>query len=192
MASRSHEEEEQAHRRGSIFSSFTLPTLPHERRNQSLRQERKSSGIAKLRRWETNAIAPIWEYRGSKEKGMQVCDISNGFDFEKHLTVPRPCTVILAAEKTNQKDPSWDAVAVTNRKHSTRGSSPHGEMPADTFHVYICSICLETFLDGDTVRETPCHHVFHARCLEWWLERYRARCPLDQVDLKKVLDEQTT
>jgi hypothetical protein len=43
---------------------------------------------------------------------------------------------------------------------------------------------LEPFQPDDFVRETPCGHVFHAGCLEWWLGKYRARCPLDQMDLR--------
>ncbi|KAI2621889.1 hypothetical protein GGS26DRAFT_253818 [Hypomontagnella submonticulosa] len=47
-----------------------------------------------------------------------------------------------------------------------------------------CSICLEVFKDYDLVRETLCSHIFHKRCLEWWLTKHWSRCPLCQNDFK--------
>ncbi|KNE61876.1 hypothetical protein AMAG_07148 [Allomyces macrogynus ATCC 38327] len=34
-----------------------------------------------------------------------------------------------------------------------------------------CSICLEDYALNDTIRELPCHHDFHAKCVQPWLER---------------------
>jgi hypothetical protein len=60
-------------------------------------------------------------------------------------------------------------------------------LPAEACQTFSeCSICLESFQDDDFVRETQCHHLYHARCLEWWLAKYRARCPLCQKDLKAL------
>jgi len=44
-----------------------------------------------------------------------------------------------------------------------------------------CSICLESFQRGDTVRELPCKHCFHRSCIDEWFKRERFRrrtCPL--------------
>mmetsp|Transcript_46734 Transcript_46734/g.117709 ORF Transcript_46734/g.117709 Transcript_46734/m.117709 type:complete len:170 (-) Transcript_46734:556-1065(-) len=50
-----------------------------------------------------------------------------------------------------------------------------------------CAICLETLEEGMDLREIPrCLHVFHAACLETWLTRGRACCPLDNLQI--VLD----
>ncbi|GJQ11770.1 hypothetical protein GpartN1_g3561.t1 [Galdieria partita] len=40
-----------------------------------------------------------------------------------------------------------------------------------------CSICLETYVDGEQLRVLPCMHQFHSLCVDKWLRRY-ARCPI--------------
>ncbi|KAL5562455.1 hypothetical protein UlMin_032202 [Ulmus minor] len=39
-----------------------------------------------------------------------------------------------------------------------------------------CSICLERFTDGDSLKRLPCQHRFHAFCLDPWI-RIRRNCP---------------
>mmetsp|Transcript_61439 Transcript_61439/g.99469 ORF Transcript_61439/g.99469 Transcript_61439/m.99469 type:complete len:225 (+) Transcript_61439:76-750(+) len=47
-----------------------------------------------------------------------------------------------------------------------------------------CAICLEDFEIARDLRTLPCcGHVFHAACLEQWLTRGRAVCPLDNFDV---------
>ncbi|KAK9071614.1 hypothetical protein SSX86_008043 [Deinandra increscens subsp. villosa] len=42
-----------------------------------------------------------------------------------------------------------------------------------------CSICLAEFRDDDTVSQlSRCHHVFHACCIERWLDRDQFTCPI--------------
>ncbi|KAL6849930.1 hypothetical protein ACP4OV_020557 [Aristida adscensionis] len=41
-----------------------------------------------------------------------------------------------------------------------------------------CVFCLSGVRDGDEVRELRCRHVFHRACLDAWLVRPRATCPL--------------
>lgn len=48
-----------------------------------------------------------------------------------------------------------------------------------------CAICLETFEDEDTVRGLVCGHVFHAECVDPWLTRRRACCPICKRDYYK-------
>ena len=42
-----------------------------------------------------------------------------------------------------------------------------------------CPICMSEYNTEDEVQRTACQHLFHAKCLEQWLERCRAkpRCP---------------
>ena len=40
-----------------------------------------------------------------------------------------------------------------------------------------CSICLETYREGETVRTIPCFHTFHAKCIDPWLSE-KAECPI--------------
>lgn len=42
-----------------------------------------------------------------------------------------------------------------------------------------CPICLADYKDQDAVRRLPCLHVFHATCLESWVDARRAVvCPV--------------
>ncbi|KAG8052445.1 hypothetical protein GUJ93_ZPchr0001g32261 [Zizania palustris] len=41
-----------------------------------------------------------------------------------------------------------------------------------------CVFCLTRVDDGEEVRDLRCHHIFHRACLDAWLVRPRATCPL--------------
>lgn len=46
-----------------------------------------------------------------------------------------------------------------------------------------CSVCLQDFQAGETVRSLPqCHHMFHLPCIDTWLLRHGS-CPLCRRDL---------
>ncbi|KAL8158372.1 hypothetical protein AgCh_002895 [Apium graveolens] len=46
-----------------------------------------------------------------------------------------------------------------------------------------CSVCLQDFQLGETVRSLPqCHHIFHVPCIDEWLVRHGS-CPLCRRDL---------
>ncbi|XP_064469289.1 uncharacterized protein LOC135383934 [Ornithodoros turicata] len=40
-----------------------------------------------------------------------------------------------------------------------------------------CCICLRTYRESDTLRQLPCGHVFHDRCVSYWLRRQQI-CPV--------------
>ncbi|GEQ70519.1 hypothetical protein JCM33374_g4197 [Metschnikowia sp. JCM 33374] len=48
-----------------------------------------------------------------------------------------------------------------------------------------CSICLEVYESDDIVRGLICGHVFHADCVDPWLTRRRACCPICKRDYYK-------
>ena len=39
-----------------------------------------------------------------------------------------------------------------------------------------CTICLETFKEGDELRSIPCNHSFHSHCINTWLSNHNS-CP---------------
>ena len=41
-----------------------------------------------------------------------------------------------------------------------------------------CSICLDDFERGETIRVLPCKHAFHSTCVDEWLVNRRAVCPV--------------
>ncbi|CAN4116744.1 unnamed protein product [Withania somnifera] len=53
----------------------------------------------------------------------------------------------------------------------------------DTGERVSCSVCLQDFQLGETVRCLPqCHHMFHLPCIDTWLLRHGS-CPLCRRDL---------
>ncbi|KAA8531986.1 hypothetical protein F0562_006872 [Nyssa sinensis] len=41
-----------------------------------------------------------------------------------------------------------------------------------------CAICLEDYKDGESLRVLPCHHEFHASCVDSWLTKWGTFCPV--------------
>lgn len=46
-----------------------------------------------------------------------------------------------------------------------------------------CTICLEDYSAGCTLRRLPCAHTFHSACVDHWLKQ-RAVCPICQRTCK--------
>ena len=53
-----------------------------------------------------------------------------------------------------------------------------------------CVICLDDFIPGSSIiRELPCHHIFHAKCIDTFLTRSSSLCPLCKRDLLVLIHE---
>lgn len=65
-----------------------------------------------------------------------------------------------------------------NSEKCTKAS--HKETLSDELHFTSgsCAICLEVIENADTVRGLLCGHVFHADCIDPWLTKRRACCPM--------------
>uniref|UniRef100_A0A7S0ZR69 RING-type domain-containing protein n=1 Tax=Noctiluca scintillans TaxID=2966 RepID=A0A7S0ZR69_NOCSC len=46
-----------------------------------------------------------------------------------------------------------------------------------------CSVCMNSFADGDEIRTLLCQHVFHKECIDTWLAR-RSECPVCRAPLR--------
>ncbi len=46
-----------------------------------------------------------------------------------------------------------------------------------------CAICLENLEDNEQIRELRCGHIYHANCLNMWVERGHHDCPLCKYDM---------
>eukprot|EP00824_Muranothrix_gubernata_P006410 TRINITY_DN18252_c0_g1_i1.p1 TRINITY_DN18252_c0_g1~~TRINITY_DN18252_c0_g1_i1.p1 ORF type:complete len:287 (-),score=41.71 TRINITY_DN18252_c0_g1_i1:49-816(-) len=71
--------------------------------------------------------------------------------------------------------PPASKVAVTNLVERTV-TQTEAESGAE------CAVCKEGFPSGQSVREMPCHHFFHAECLLQWLKRHNS-CPVCRYEL---------
>ncbi|KNE62879.1 hypothetical protein AMAG_18930 [Allomyces macrogynus ATCC 38327] len=70
--------------------------------------------------------------------------------------------------------PQRDAsiVAVPLDQDASRAATDAGEQEGFVSTTSLtCSICLEDYALNDAIRELPCHHDFHAKCVQPWLER---------------------
>ncbi|GAA0169468.1 ubiquitin-protein ligase [Lithospermum erythrorhizon] len=47
-----------------------------------------------------------------------------------------------------------------------------------------CAICLEDYNFGEKLRILPCHHKFHAPCVDAWLTSWRTFCPVCKRDAR--------
>lgn len=61
----------------------------------------------------------------------------------------------------------------------------HPELGGAT--VNSCTICLEDFEDGMTIRILPCFHRFMADCIDPWLSQ-QARCPVCKCSITDVME----
>jgi len=58
---------------------------------------------------------------------------------------------------------------------------------ADTTAERQCSICLDSYREGQRAKVTPCcRNMFHEECIEDWLKSHRS-CPLCRADIQEVV-----
>ncbi|ORY51227.1 hypothetical protein BCR33DRAFT_712338, partial [Rhizoclosmatium globosum] len=57
-------------------------------------------------------------------------------------------------------------------------TTPTNEYSSSKDSSKICSICLESYHNGDVIRILPCRHEFHVHCVDRWLVDVVETCPL--------------
>ncbi|KAI7864199.1 hypothetical protein BDF14DRAFT_1997948 [Spinellus fusiger] len=55
-----------------------------------------------------------------------------------------------------------------------------------------CPICLEAYKQDETVRVLPCHHDFHASCVDAWLTTRKKFCPICKRDVTGMNTDEAT
>ncbi|KAL1553740.1 RING-type E3 ubiquitin transferase [Salvia divinorum] len=68
----------------------------------------------------------------------------------------------------------------------THGKSENLECADD---VSQCYICLAEYEEGDKIRVLPCHHEYHASCVDKWLKEIHGVCPLCRGDVSLLSTE---
>ena len=48
----------------------------------------------------------------------------------------------------------------------------------------VCAVCQGEWEEHDKVRVLPCGHQFHKSCVDRWLSKYKACCPLCKADIR--------
>jgi len=81
----------------------------------------------------------------------------------------------------------WEKDA-KNRMMSILSECPKSEISPqnNTFHQNECTICLRDFKENLMIRKLGCSHIFHAECIEGWIEAKIndvPKCPICNVEL---------
>lgn len=50
----------------------------------------------------------------------------------------------------------------------------------------ICPVCMDAYEIGQCRKFLPCNHVFHAKCIDMWLEYSSRNCPVDGLPVDEV------
>ncbi|CAN1334328.1 E3 ubiquitin-protein ligase At4g11680 [Linum perenne] len=77
--------------------------------------------------------------------------------------------------------PSWKYKAVETSNMMDDGDDEESSLPPASEE---CCICLSKYKDKEEVRELPCLHTFHLKCVDQWL-RIISCCPLCKQELKR-------
>lgn len=77
-----------------------------------------------------------------------------------------------------------DIKAMGTEKFTSESELKYGEIE--------CSICIAPFEVGDVMRVMKCGHRFHKDCVDEWLSRYKAVCPLCKVDMRGDVGDKET
>ena len=48
-----------------------------------------------------------------------------------------------------------------------------------------CAICVDEFNEGESLRWLPCAHAFHPQCIDEWLTKHSALCPLCKAEVPR-------
>eukprot|EP00598_Pedospumella_elongata_P004959 CAMPEP_0184983162 /NCGR_PEP_ID=MMETSP1098-20130426/12483_1 /TAXON_ID=89044 /ORGANISM="Spumella elongata, Strain CCAP 955/1" /LENGTH=351 /DNA_ID=CAMNT_0027506967 /DNA_START=493 /DNA_END=1548 /DNA_ORIENTATION=+ len=130
--------------------------------------------------------------RGGGGRGGGLMDMAMNFDFdnlsyeallERFPAPPRgvdAATLEALPVRTYTEPasaPSADNAGNTSSSSSSSSSSSAPTAAANDDAMRSCSICLEEYTRGDTVRTLPCLHCFHAPCVDHWLREHNT-CPV--------------
>ncbi|CAM9883564.1 unnamed protein product [Ectocarpus sp. 13 AM-2016] len=106
-----------------------------------------------------------------------------------HATAAVAATATLAGpelpgangEDAAEEQASAAAKPATEEDDPTRAQSDSGEWSTGQ----ACIVCFGDYEPGDRLARLPCRHVYHAQCIDEWLDRAKLpSCPLCKTDLR--------
>jgi len=85
---------------------------------------------------------------------------------------------------------AYDSIALERARVAAIRGLPRHRWAAgggDAQHGYECVLCIESYVDDDTLCQLPCNHFYHERCIDRWLlvaqqNHHRRSCPLCMAD----------
>ncbi|KAL2406222.1 hypothetical protein ABEF92_004907 [Exophiala dermatitidis] len=91
----------------------------------------------------------------------------------------------LIAKRHRKRLKILDKVAPIQSLHDWRAdkTTKHEQTFATLATKLICAICLDLIDEKEQIRELHCGHVYHAPCLNLWVERGHHDCPLCKFDI---------
>lgn len=81
-------------------------------------------------------------------------------------------------KKLDQVAPAQSLAQWRRQKQTT-----HVQTFASVSNKLICAICLDLMQEKELIRELHCGHVYHASCLDLWVERGHHDCPMCKYDI---------
>ena len=100
---------------------------------------------------------------------------------EEDSSLPSP----IRASKHKRRLKKLEQVApAQSLEHWRAGKTEeHVETFATVSLTLSCAICLESIEEDEQIRELRCGHIYHANCLELWVEKAHHNCPLCNYDM---------
>ena len=83
----------------------------------------------------------------------------------------------LDSPSEHRPSPVWDPQATAPRPKPARTEEVRTLPTVTTTEVGTCSICLDDWPVGTKVRQLPCGHQYHPKCVDRWLQQDH-RCPV--------------
>mmetsp|Transcript_2600 Transcript_2600/g.4074 ORF Transcript_2600/g.4074 Transcript_2600/m.4074 type:complete len:145 (-) Transcript_2600:35-469(-) len=110
----------------------------------------------------------------------------------ERLSSEEQMAIFMEILEEEQKSEVWPSGITTFRINSFREFSyqstpfePETVTPSNiVLKKVLCSVCKSEICSNQTLRELPCGHYFHRKCIDKWLQM-KANCPLDRKDMKK-------
>lgn len=138
-------------------------------------------------RWDANdsriAVSAMYLCRSARARRTQQARNSRR---QTQLETLRPRSNVLTLQQINTA-----AFPITSYKPSNPAPVPNPTTESDNKQLpsvavavadQQCAICLEVLQEGDSLRELPCLHYYHQKCIDTWLTTRRGQCPICKRD----------
>ncbi|BCS01047.1 putative RING finger protein [Aspergillus luchuensis] len=89
-----------------------------------------------------------------------------------------PSGAIAQVRSTSGDNTSGKSAVNTNINDSQERDKDTEDADTSGDNHRTCAICIDQFADDDEIRSLPCRHIFHTVCLDPWVTKKNAFCPL--------------